>query len=88
MLGNYLVDSRVALSSIELVSYNSVLVFVSCTSKQQYACVFSPPPPKAGRYDFSPSSSANAKFSNSGSPRDFSDDDDNDDDNDDEHQSK
>ncbi|KAJ4428937.1 hypothetical protein ANN_25933 [Periplaneta americana] len=41
-----------------------------------------PPPPKAGRYDFSPSSSANAKFSNSASPEDFSDDDD------DERQSK
>lgn len=43
----------------------------------------SPPPPKAGRYDFSPNPSANAKFSNSDSPEDFSDDDD-----DDERQSK
>ena len=49
---------------------------------------FSPPPRKAGRYDFSPRSSAKIKFSIGGSPQDFSDDDDDDDDDDDEHQSK
>jgi hypothetical protein len=60
-----------------------VLSFVLYPFKHSILAFCSPPPPKAGRYDFSPSSSANAKFSNSGSPQDFSDDDD-----DDEHQSK
>jgi hypothetical protein len=47
----------------------------------------SPPPHKAGRYDFQPRSSAKTKFGNSGSPQDFSDDDD-DDEEEEEHQSK
>jgi len=55
----------------------------SCNSND--AEDISPPPRKAGRYDFSPRSSDKTKFSNSSSPQDFSDDDD---DGDDEHQSK
>ncbi|KAJ9591407.1 hypothetical protein L9F63_002013, partial [Diploptera punctata] len=48
----------------------------SSNSNEQDESV-SPPPPKAGRFDFSPTSSTNAKFSNNISPEDdFSDDDD------------
>jgi hypothetical protein len=63
--------------------------FVLCRVKIIVFAVCSPPPCKAGRYDFSPRSSAETKFSSKGSPQDFSDDDDDDDVNDDdEHQSK
>jgi hypothetical protein len=63
---------------------------VLCLFKISIFSVCSPPPRKAGRYDFSLRSSDKTKFSNRSSPQDFSDDDDDDedDDNDDEHQSK
>ena len=63
-----------------------------CLFKISIFAVCSPPPRKAGRFDFSPGSSDKTKFSNRSSPQDFSDDDDDDDDDgdgdDDEHQSK
>jgi len=60
-------------------------VYIACLVKISIFAVRSPPPCKAGRYDFSPRSPDKTKFSNRSSPQDFSDDDDDDDD---EQQSK
>ena len=65
-----------------------VINFVLCLFKISIFAVCSPPPRKAGRYDFSPKSSDKTRFSNRSSPQDFSDDDDDDDDDNDDHQSE
>ena len=71
--------------SVTFIYTLPVLLILCCLFKISVFAVCSPPPCKAGRYDFSPRSPDKTKFSNRSSPQDFSDDDDDDDD---EQQSK